>query len=239
VLASKEHIVNSEILEEQEESLIDFLAVKGDDVDEIDEEYEATEEIPSDPEELKRYALELKERVHKRNVALKKKKDAISRIQSEVDELQSLNEQLRTSSQPPNNGADEQKLQEALGAWRESVADDPSRAVDFAMAHVNESNGKIVDILQKMQDQFDKRIAELRGDFDPEKLKYQDKILKLKTNPELEDIPDDHLLRMAKAMEKAPKSPRGSVMGRKATIETDPEKDLEELKKQFRAYYGG
>lgn len=224
--------MDENVAEEEVVDIVDLLATQSEEIDEHDDEID----LDTDDVEV------LKERIAKRNKALKKSKQAIHRLQESestlLDRMEQLESKFNSSQSTQSTGDDDRKREEALAAWRESVSDDPSKSIDFAMTQINDSQGKMVDYLATFQDEVMKQIAELKGDMNPEKQKYREKIATLKTNPELADQPDDVLLKMVKALEGANNHPRGPIGGKRATATKDPAKELDELKERYRKQMG-
>lgn len=212
---------------QDEVDVIELLAVKG------EEEIDEVSEIDVDTDDIE----VLKERIAKRNKALKKSKQANHRIQDEKSALEKRIDDLEKSltSPAPNEEAQRQEQQKVLAEWKESVADDPSKALDYFNYQMKSMQDNFAEILANQQSAFADQIGAIRGDIDPEKNKYRDKIEALKSNPELAEIPDEFLLKMAKQMEE--RVPRGAIGGKRAIQQADPKKDLEAIKDRYRKQF--
>jgi hypothetical protein len=232
--------VSEDILnEELEQDILDVLADQGEnDEDTGNEDYAASGELPDDPEQLKTLLLQEREIKSKRNKTLKKRDDAIHRMQSELDAQNTKIEQLLSNSQDTQNSAKQQEYQETLKGWKDSVAENPEQAIDFMAAQNNDLRNTIAELMANMQSGFQEQIAELKGDMNPDKIKYREKIAKVRQIPGYENATDDEAIRFLKATERIPKQPRGSVGGQRAKTQASAEGDLDALKAQYREMMG-
>jgi hypothetical protein len=222
---------------EEEQDIIALLATQGEDDSDFDED-EFDTSLPDDTEALKQMLEREREIKQKRNKTLKKREQAIHRMQEEQDAMKKrLDELMTKSEQSPNVEAEKREREEAHQKWRDSVADDPSKAVDFATWQMGEMQENMVNYLAKMQTSFDSQIAELKGEMSPDKQKYRDKINSLKRNPEFSDMDDNTILKFIRATESL-KQPRGSIGGRRAEANPSEEQALEEARKKYRQMFG-
>lgn len=219
--------MDNEANEEVDNDVFEFLAAQSDDHDDNDGEIDTeTDDIAV-----------LKERISKRNQTIRKSKKANHRIQEENEALEKRLADLETkfNSPAPNAEAQNQERKEVLEQWRESVADKPENALDYTNAVMGDFKGSVADLLNAQQENFERQIAEIKGEIDPEKNKYRDKINSLRQNPDFADMDDKTLMVFAKNLSE--KVPRGSIGGRRASPDADPDKRLEDLKAKFKAQY--
>jgi hypothetical protein len=217
-------------LEEKELDVIDLLASQGQE-DDHDEDIDYSEELPTDPEDLKALILKEREIKSKRNKSLKKSKQANHRMQEELEALQRTVEELKNSSQP-STGANDKEREEALEAWRESAVDNPAAGIDYTNERIKQLEGNIVGALSSMQEQIEARLSKSISEVDPERIKYRAKVEQLRMNPEFADMDENALLKFAKAMETI-RVPRGGVGGKKATVTTDPESEYKSARERY------
>ena len=219
--------MDNEANEEVNDDVFDFLATQS---DEIDDE---SGEIDTDTDDI----AVLKERISKRNQTIRKSKRANHRIQEENEALEKRLADLETkfNSSAPNAEAQNQERKEVLEQWRESVADKPENALDYTNAVMGDFKGSVADLLNAQQESFERQIAEIKGEIDPEKNKYRDKINSLRQNPDFADMDDKTLMVFAKNLSE--KVPRGAIGGRRVSSDPDPDKRLEDLKAKFKAQY--
>jgi chromosome segregation ATPase len=222
---------------EVEEDIISLLSNQSEEVDDevVEEVYSG--ELPDDPEQLKQMLVDAQNRVGKRNHTLKKRTDANHRIQ---DELKAVQEQLQdlknAGNQPaPNVEAQNQERKEALGKWKDSVAEKPETAIDYADMQMTQMQDKVVDLVSSMQSKFDEQIAELKGDMNPEKVKNREKIDQLRNNPQFASMDDDTLLAIITATSGI--KPRGTIGGRKPEQKSTPEKALEDARARAKKHF--
>ena len=218
---------NNEPIVEEEQDIIDMLATQSEDTG------EDGSEIDTDTDDIE----VLRDRIAKRNKAIRKSKQANHRIQDEKDALEKRIDELEKlmSSPAPNTEAQKQEQKEALEQWRSSVAEEPGNAIDYVNYQVGDLKQTVVDLLTKQQSSYEAKIAEIKGEIDPEKNKYRDKINALRQNPDFKDLDDKTLMIFAKNLSE--KVPRGTIGGRRATPDNDPDKRLEELKAMYTAQY--
>jgi len=221
--------VDNEADEVVEQDIIDLLATQSEEVDNDEVE------IDTDTDDIN----VLKDRIAKRNKTIKKSKQANHRIQEENSALEQRLEELEKmiNSPAPNVEAQNQERQEALEKWRESVADDPGKAVDFANWQANDQMERIVNLFTQQQETFNSEIASLKGEIDPERTKYREQINKLKTNPAYAAIPEEHLLTFVKGAERVHRN--DSIGGKRVQAQNTSEKDLEELRERVRKQING
>jgi len=219
--------VDNEANEEVENDVFDFLATQSEEID------DDNGEIDTDTDDIQ----VLKDRISKRNQTIRKSKKANHRIQEENEALEQRLADLETklNSPAPNAEAQNQERKEVLEQWRDSVADKPENALDYTNAVVGDLKSTVADLLAAQQADFDSRLAQIKSDIDPEKNKYRDKINSLRQNPDFADMDDDVLMKFAKNLSE--KVPRGTVSGRRAMPDSDPDKRLEDLKAKFKAQY--
>lgn len=210
-------------LEENENEDLDLVSLLADqgEADESDNEDDSNGEIPSDPEELKAYALELRDRVSKRNKSLKKAKDAVHRADKEKSEALALYEKLEAkfdSSKQSTQGAAD--LERQAQEWAEKVELDPTKAIDYADWKQQQLEEKVANYLGSELQTLRAEIASLKGATNPEMLEHKAEVDLLRSNPQFAELPDDALLSLAKGLKKARvRQPRGSVTGQRAAAE--------------------
>lgn len=217
----------AETSEEVENDVFDFLATQSEEVD------DDNGEIDTDTDDIQ----VLRDRINRRNKSLRTAKKTNHRIQEDNKVLEKRLEELESkiNSPAPNEDAQKQERKEALEQWRDSVADKPENALDYTNAVVGDLKGTVVELLTAQQEDFNRRLAEIRGDIDPEKNKYRDKINSLRQNPDFADMDDDVLIKFAKNLSE--KVPRGTVRGRRATPDADPDKRLADLRAKFKEQF--
>lgn len=212
---------------EENEDIISLLASQGAE----DDDEEVSEEIDTDTEDIE----ELKARISKRNKSLKKSKQAVHRVQEEKDALLQRIEELERKMQAPASTdveAQKREQEEALKKWRDSVEDDPSKAVDFANWQMTQMQENFSDVLVKMQQGFDAKLAEIKGEINPEKMKYRDQIGKLRQNPAFAELDDNALMAIIRSSEGI-KIPRGGVGGQPVKKVGDPDQAYKEAREQY------
>ncbi len=213
--------------EEVENDVFEFLATQSEDHD------DENGEIDTDTDDIQ----VLKDRISKRNTTIRKSKKANHRIQEENEALEKrlADLEVKLNSSVPNAEAQNQERKEVLEQWRDSVADKPENALDYTNAVVGDLKSTMADLLSAQQKDFDERLAAIKGEIDPEKNKYRDKINSLRQNPDFADMDDKTLMVFAKNLSE--KVPRGAIGGRRASPDSDPDKRLEDLKAKFKAQY--
>lgn len=224
------------LIQEEEKDIIDILSTQGQEVDEEEVEGLPTE-LPDDPDELKQLVADYQERVSKRNKTIKKRSDATHRMQEEIEALKSQVETYQSqSTQASTAEAQKQEQEKAYAEWRDSVSDDPSKAVDFATWQAGQMQDRMVDYIAKMQSSLEGQIAALKGEMNPEKQKYRDKIATLKQNPDFSDLDDDTAIKFIRATEQIKLGPRGTIGGKPVPTQKTREKRLDELRKRAKEH---
>lgn len=219
---------------EEEVNVVD-LFVK--DESELDNDFEYEDEEVDTDEEVG--ADVLKERLSKRNKSLKKSKQAIHRMQEEQSALQRQFEELKAtmnsnSQTPVDVEAQKKARSEELEEWRNSVADDPSKAVDFASWQTQQTQEKVVDYIVEMRKEYDAKIAELKGATNPDRQKYAEELKAMSMNPKWSGLDDDTKIEVIKSMKGAVgKIPRGNVGGKRASVEPEEFKMTDEIRKRM------
>lgn len=219
---------------EEEVNVMDLLADtesdEGSDFEYEDEEVDADEEVGADV---------LKERLSKRNKSLKKSKQAIHRMQEEQSALQKQFEELKASMNsnqqaPVDVEAQKKARSEELEEWRNSVADDPGKAVDFASWQTKQTQEQVVDYIVEMRKEYDAQIAELKGATNPDRQRYAEELKAMSVNPKWNKLDTDTQIEVIKSMKGAVgKSPRGGIGGKRATVEPEEFKMTDEIKKRM------
>ena len=224
--------------EGQEQDIIELLAKQGLEQDDEGEDESFPTELPKSIEDLKSMLAERDERIGKRNLTIKKRTEATHRMQEEIGSLQQQIADLKnTSTTASNTEAQKQEYNETLEKWRNSVEEDPTKAIDFVNWQTSETQNKLVDYVASMQSKFDARLAEIEGGMNPERMENRSKIAQLKANPEYANFTDDQLLTVIKSV--GALKPRGSIGGRSVTSKPSPEKGLAEARAKAKAYFDG
>lgn len=219
---------------EEEQDIVDFFAKQGTEVDDSDDD--GIGELPESAEELKALLLATQEKVSKRNKTIKKREKALERVQEERESLLSRFDELsRTQNQASTTETQNQDYKENLEKWRESVDDDPKKAIDFALWQINETQSKTADFLAQMQASYDEKLAAVQDSLNPEKLKYKSKLEALRQNETLAHLDDDALLAFVKAGEQI-KIPRGAIGGKKAEVAVDPNQAYNEAREKYKQF---
>ena len=218
---------------EEEQDIVDFFAKQGAEVDEVEDD---GQELPESADELKALLLAEREKVSRRNKTIKMREKALDRINEERESILSkLDELSAAQNQASTTETQNQEYKETLEKWRDSVDDDPKKAIDFALWQINETQSKTADFLAQMQATYDQKLEAIQGDLDPEKLKYRSKIDGLRQNEEFADLDDATLLRFIKAGEKV-RIPRGAIGGKKAEVAVDPNQKYDEIREQYKKF---
>jgi chromosome segregation ATPase len=228
--------LNEEVAEEQD--IVDLLAAQGGEVEDEVVVDEFPTELPDDLDGLKAMLIERDEKIGKRNKTIKKRTEATHRMQ---DEIQSLQQQIADMKNQTTNAstmeAQKQEYSETLEKWRNSVEEDPSKAVDFVTWQNSETQDKIVNYLADMQTKFDARLAEIEGGMNPERMQNREKINKLKQNPRFANFNDDQLLAVIQATSDI--KPRGTVTGKPVVAKPSKEKALEHARELAKKHFNG
>ena len=226
----------SEAVEEKEVDLVTLLATQSEESnEEVVDEYTPVDELPSDPDELRELLLKEREIKSKRNKTIKKRDDALHRMQEEQKALQDQVKELMNMNQPAqDNSAQNAEYKEIQQKWADSVAEKPELAIEYANMQAQELRNNVSDTMAKMQETLMAQIAELKGEVDPEKVKYRGKAQQLMAIPEYADMSEDEAIRFIKATEKLPVAPRGSVGGRRPAAQPSEDDQLKELKAQYK-----
>lgn len=220
---------------EVEQDLIDLITMSSDESEGDDDVEGLPSELPDDPDELKQLVVDYQNRVSKRNKTVKKRTEATHRMQEEIEALKSQVDSFKNqSTQASTVEAQKQEHDKAIAEWRDSVSDDPSKAVDFATWQTTQMQDKVVNYIASMQQKFDDQIAELKGATNPTRQKYQAKIDQLKSNPRFAGFDDDQLMVLAETLSEA--KPRGPIGGKPVNATVSKEKKLDELRKKAREY---
>jgi SMC interacting uncharacterized protein involved in chromosome segregation len=221
--------------EQYEEDLIDLLASQSEQDDGEGNVDEIPDELPDDPDELRAILNKTRDQVRKRNRIIRQKDKTSHRKDEELEALQRQIDELRNNSTNASNvEAQKQEQQKAIDEWRDSVSEDPSKAVDFATWQANEMQSRVVDYLAQMQQSFNDQIASIKGEINPTRQKYRGKIEQLKLNPKFAGFSDDQLMVLAESLSEV--KPRGSIGGKPIVAEKAKEQKLEELRKRAREY---
>jgi len=200
------------MLEEVEEDIVSLFAVKGAEDDDDNGEIEHQGELPDTVEGLQALLLSEREVKSKRNRSLRKSKQANHRMQDELSALQRQVDSLGQPNQAPTVEAQNQEREKALEQWRDSVEEDPRKAVDFANWQSSQMQDNVVGYIAKLQETIDAKFAELTAATNPEAQKYESELNAVRTNPEFEGLSDEVLLKIIRA-EKRMREPRGSIGG--------------------------
>lgn len=216
---------------EEEVNVMDLLAnnESAEEDDYEDEDEEMAEEVDSD---------ELKARLNKRNRSLKKSKQAIHRMQDESSaqekRIAELEAKINSTSTSPDPEAARKARSEELEEWRNSVADDPSKAVDFSTWQAKQTQDSVVDYIVEMRKEYDAQIAELKGASNPDRQTYAKELKAMSENPKWSGLDDDTKIEVIKSMKGAVgKLPRGSVGGKRASVEPEEFKMTDEIRKRM------
>lgn len=218
------------------EDIISLLATQSESEDNYEGDDDTySDELPDDIDELKKMYLEERERVGKRNKTLKKRTDATHRMQDEIKSLQDAISDMKSAPPAPDTGAQDQEYKETLEKWRDSVADKPETAIDFANAQTADLRNSMVQALAEQESRFEGLLRELKGEVDPEKQKYQAKMEMLRKNPAFAELEEGALLKVAKGLDGF--KPRGSLLGRKPDQKPTSDKLLDEAREQAAKYF--
>jgi myosin heavy subunit len=231
--------VSEDQLTTEEKDIIDILAEQGAEVDDIDDDDYEAGELPDDAEALKSLLLKEREIKSKRNKSLRKKDQAVHRMQDELKSMQEMIEDLRNGqNQSPDVEAKRREQEEVLGQWRDSVADKPENAIDYTNQRISQMESGIASMFAQLQESFTSELAGIKGEMNPEKVKYRDKINQLKANSKFAGLGDDVLLTIVQGMSDI-KVPRGNVGGKAVEPQKSTEKQYEELRERARKLIQG
>lgn len=188
---------------EEEMDVLSMLAEQGG-AEEDEETEEETEDLA-----------ELKERLSKRNKSLKKSKQANHRMQSEIDELRKMVDEVRQSSAgKQNTQVDPAKLEQEAQAWADRVLDNPAEAIKYADYKQKQLEAGLENWATTFEQKILQRLDALDGRTNPERIKYEAEIAMLKQNPDFADLDEATLIKFAKNLRAV--KPRSSVAGRRA-----------------------
>jgi len=229
-------VLDEALNEEAEQDLVDLLAKQGEEVEGVEEVDGLPDDLPEDPAELRQLITDYQSRVGKRNKTIKRRSEANHRMQDEIDELK---QQLASFQNQSTSASDvetqNQEREKVLESWRESANDDPGKAIDFAMSQIGDAQGKTVEYLAKMQQNFEDQIASLKGEMNPKRQKYREKIDQLKSNPRFSGFSDDQLETLAETLGGV--KPPSTIGGKPVVATKTKEKRRDELRKQANAYF--
>jgi len=217
-------VSEAQALEEEEVDVVSLFATES---EEDDDGYE--DEVESDDLDA------VKERLAKRNKSLRKSKQAIHRVTEEnkalLERLERI-EQSMSNKSAPNAEVQQQEREKALAEWRDSVAENPEKAVDFATWQASQIQDSVVGYLAEMKREFASQLAEIRGATNPEKLKYEAELNMMRSNPEFDGLDDDVLLKFIRASKTAnSKIPRGSLGGKRASVHAEDFKMNDDIRR--------
>lgn len=227
--------MSDEVQTEEVEDLISLIATQSEEEDNEDDVEGLPTDLPEDPDELRQLVSDYQNRVSKRNKTIKKRSEANHRMQEEIEALKAQVDSFKNNStQASTIEAQKQEQDKALAEWRDSVNDDPGKAVDFATWQANQMQEKVANYLASMKSDLDDQLAAIKGEMNPTRQKYRDKIDQLKSNPRFSGFDDDQLMVLAETLSEV--KPRGSIGGKPVVAAPSKEKKLEELRKQAREY---
>lgn len=213
------------VTEQEETSLIDLITQGEVETDEV------VEEIDTDTDDIE----VLKERISKRNKALRKSKQANHRIQDEKTAMQERLDRLElmiSQAQSPDNGAKEQEEMKLLEQWKESAKDDPSAAIDYQNLQMQ----NLQKNLSAMFADFRSEIDGIKGSTNPERIKLESEISALRADPDFEGFNDDQLMKLAGKFKKT-KVPRPPIGGQRVAVQADPEQELKEFRERYKDHF--
>lgn len=220
---------------EQEQDIIDLLASQSQEIDNDDVDG-LPDDLPSDPDELKAVVKEYQERVAKRNKTIKMRTDATHRMQEELEALKvQLAEVKGSTTNASNVEAQKQEYNETLEKWRNSVEEDPTKAIEFTNWQMTEMQNKVADYIGTLQNKFESQLAEIKGEMNPERQKYRDKIAQARNIPEFADMDDDTILKIIQANSRV--APRGTVGGKRVEQKPTAERLKNEAAERAAAYF--
>lgn len=217
---STEDIGNEE--EYEEVDVLSLLAAQS------EEEEDEVEEDESDDVDV------LRERISKRNRALRKKEKAIERMQQEYDAVVERLEKLENAPPKPQGGTVDRENQEREAQeWIDRVADDPVNAIKYTDKKQAQFEERVAAFLGDKLGQIEQMIQSLDGRTNPERVKYEQEIETLRRLPEFRDKSDEELIPVAKVLKSSKvKSPRGVVNGRKVAQTQEKKFELTDEVKQ-------
>lgn len=209
--------------EAKTEEEVDLVSIFAGQSEEVEEE-ETNSELPDDPEVLKALLLHEREVKSKRNKTIKKSKQAHDRKDDELEALRQQIEELSGKVNAPNMEAQKREQKEVDAQWRDSVAEDPTKAIDYSNYMIQQTQDNIVNYMSSFKSEMESMINEVKGATNPEKLKYEAELNALRSNPDFDGLDDSALLKFAKAVKTAnERVPRGGLSGKRA-VPDKPEK---------------
>lgn len=219
--------VNTEV-EEVELADLMFSEEQQDVDNEHEEEHDDNDLEGLSPEEM---VVKLKERISKRNKALKKAKEANARILDERSELASRLDALegKINSSPETKPADSSI--EAEQEWMDRIADDPTQSVHYFGQKLQDLEGRMASYLQSFSESLEQRLSGVQRLASPDYHKYREDVDRVKKQFAELQLTEDQALAMAKKLRTTKRQlPRGDVGGHKVSRipEKYDEKQLEE-----------
>lgn len=200
--------------------------------DELDEEVDLDTDMPEDVEGLKALLQKEREIVNKRNVSLRKSKAANKRILEEKGSLESrfdlLEEKINKPNESVSGEAERQRLAQEAQAWSERIEDDPTQAVGYIDWKQEALEKRIGSYLENSTRVMLERLDGLSKRTDPEMVKHQSTIDKLKSSTQFAGLDDTALLTIAKSVDGVKVGPRGAVGGKPKldTKQADPNESV-------------
>ena len=215
------------VITEEEVDVLSLLAIESEVVEDEVVEDEVTGEAPETLEEALEALAKSKETIHKRNVSLRKAKQAQTRTQEEKDSfavrLDAL-EQHKPTAQPnveaENSAKEEQE-------WLDRVEDDPTQMTAYMNWTNSRLEGRLASYLDGKFKEFNGSLQELR--VSPEKTKYAKELVALRNRDGFSNLDDDTLITVIKGLEQAKvKQPRGGIGGARGATDSTAEVKITE-----------
>ena len=198
---------------EEETDVMSLLANQGGDVDteDVDEEDQGGK-APATIEEYQALLERKDEIIGKRNKSIKKAKDAQHRTQDERDAALAKLSDNAKSSDSNRSDSEAERLEQRNQDRKDRFEENPLSVFD----EMDERNGQIARFVQNELATLRGELTELKSATNPERMKLADQVSTLRRLPELENVGDDALYSMAKALVGARvKAPRGTVSGKR------------------------
>jgi len=208
---------DEDINEEKELTMLDAVLGTEEGNDELDAD--ELEEFSLDGVETladaKRLLAENTEKIHKRNVSLRKSKKARDRMGDELkgalSQLQAVQDEI-TQIKANGSKSHEEPTGISQEKWAEMITDDPTASIQYMDQAVSGLEIRLANSLKSFEDNFT-GILQQR---DPDMLEFADKIEALKGTGQFEGMSPKALLQVAKALSsKKVNQPRGSAGGGK------------------------
>lgn len=208
---------NSDI---EEKDILSIFAEQGEEaeeIDELDDEVDNDGELPSTVEELQALVQKEREIVNKRNVSLRKSKAATKRVLEEKSSLESrfdqLEEKINGTTSTASTEVERQQAEQQAQDWKQRIDDDPSESAAYVDWKQDQLEKRLGSYLENFTAVVTGKLDGLNQRTDPDMVKHQATVNKLKSLPQFEGLDEKALLVVAKSFDGVKVGPRGGVGG--------------------------